>query len=257
MPNWTPVSYTYDGSFAGFLTCVFEAYLHREEPACFFAPEDSQVSLWPERPVVTHQAHAQRVYRSLSLRISPDAQALLRCGFLTCLEDRELHLWHFLRLGYAVGGRVMGMLTDSRVDAVRRAVLHLEHEAHQYKGFLRFSDQEGVLIAEIDPKNRVLPLLRPHFCTRFSAERFLIYDRTHREALFYQPRQWAILPLEDVQLSAPGETERRFRALWRRFYQTIAIEDRYNPKCRMTHMPKRYWSAMTEFQADTPPNTLP
>ena len=30
--DWTPVSYAYDGSFAGFLTCVFASYAHREEP---------------------------------------------------------------------------------------------------------------------------------------------------------------------------------------------------------------------------------
>ena len=32
--------------------------------------------------------------------------------------------------------------------------------------------------------------------------------------------------------------------------ELIAIEGRYNPKCRMTHMPKRYWNTMTEFQTD-------
>ena len=35
--------------------------------------------------------------------------------------------------------------------------------------------------------------------------------------------------------------------MWRSFYHTISIEGRYNPNCRMTHMPKRYWGDMTEF----------
>ena len=39
--------------------------------------------------------------------------------------------------------------------------------------------------------------------------------------------------------------------------QTIAIEDRYNPKCRMTHMPKRYWENMTEFLEPALPNGEP
>jgi len=51
-------------------------------------------------------------------------------------------------------------------------------------------------------------------------------------------------------MDAPGSTERFYRDLWRRFYDTIAIEGRYNPKLRMTHMPKRYWGTMTEFQED-------
>ena len=39
--------------------------------------------------------------------------------------------------------------------------------------------------------------------------------------------------------------------LWRRFYDTVAIEARKNEKLRMTHMPKRYWGMMTEFQDES------
>ena len=45
--GWTQVSYVYDGSFAGFLTCVFDSYASREEPMCFSTPEDGRMSLWP------------------------------------------------------------------------------------------------------------------------------------------------------------------------------------------------------------------
>ena len=37
----------------------------------------------------------------------------------------------------------------------------------------------------------------------------------------------------------------------RRFYDTIAIRERENPRCRMTNMPKRFWGTMTEFQNET------
>ena len=33
-------------------------------------------------------------------------------------------------------------------------------------------------------------------------------------------------------------------------YQTIAIPARHNPKCRMSHMPKRYWDNLPEMQPD-------
>ena len=48
------------------------------------------------------------------------------------------------------------------------------------------------------------------------------------------------------------ENEEKYRALWRRFYDTIAVEGRENPKCRMTHMPKRYWAHLTEMQGREP-----
>lgn len=250
MSDWTQVTYTYDGSFAGFLSCVFDSYVHREAPAAFRLPEAEQTLLWPERAVETEETHARRVYRSFGPRLGGRGKQMVERGFLTCLPEKELHLWRFIQFGYDIGPAAASHLTDGRVDILRKAIWHLEHEAHMYKGFVRFSDQDGVLIAQIEPKNRVLPLIWPHFCDRFHQERFLIYDRTHGEALLHRPGWRDIIPLEDLQLAAPEQEELNFRRLWRRFYDTIAIEERYNPKCRMTQMPKRYWAMMTEFQPE-------
>jgi len=244
------VSYAYDGSFAGFLTCVYESYARKEVPAAFSAPGDTQLSLYPEREIITSEDRGGRVFASLGNKISGDARRLVVYGFLTCLPDRELHLYAFIRLGYEAGPAVTRRLTDDRVAVLTNAFRHLMREVQLLKGFVRFSDCGGRLAGEIEPKNRVLPLLRGHFCGRFPAETFVLYDRTHREALFHRPGRTAILPVDTFHMDAPGSTERFYRDLWRRFYDTIAIEGRYNPKLRMTHMPKRYWGTMTEFQED-------
>ena len=251
--DWPRFSYSYDGSFAGFLTCVFTAYADKEEPACFLGPEEGQAALWPERAVDTDQQKARRVYRSLDRSMGTQGKRLVTYGFLTCLPQRELCLWDFLKLGYERGPSVVRDLTDPRVSVLTKAVQHLTGEAHQLKGFTRFSEQEGLLIGEIEPKNRVLPLLRPHFAARYPGETLVLYDRTHQEALFCQKGKWAIVPLDQFSLAPPEGGELDYRALWRRFYDTIAIEGRYNPKCRMTQMPKRYWGTMTEFQREDPP----
>lgn len=253
---WTQVSYQYDGSFAGFLTCVFESYVNREEPVEFRLPDDPCCSLYPLRTVTPDQAHARRVYRSLADKLGWQGQRMVARGFLTCLPDKELWLWRFLRMGYQRGPALLRDLTDPTVDKLRKAVYHLEQEAHLYTGFVRFSELGGILVGEIEPKNRVLPLLRPHFCGRYPQENFVLHDRTHKEALVHQPGRWVILPVEDFQLGPAGETELAYRKLWRSFYETIAIEGRYNPKCRLAHMPKRYWNMMTEFQ-ETDGTALP
>lgn len=101
--SWQQVCFDYDGSYPGFLTCVFESYAHREEAVCFTSPEEDRLTLWPERHVDTDQAKAERVYRSLSKKISPQACRLVTQAFLTCLPERELHMYRFLRLGYQRG----------------------------------------------------------------------------------------------------------------------------------------------------------
>ena len=248
----TQVCCQYDGSFTGFLSCVFDCYVHQEEPVEFRTPGDPCCSLYPMRTIPAHEEHAKRVYRSLAQRMGAQGQRMVARGFLTCLPDKELWLWRLIQEGFQRGPAFTRDLTHPVVDRVGKAVLHLEHEAHLFTGFVRFSDLAGTLLGEIEPKNRVLPLLRPHFCSRYPQERFVLHDRTHQEALLYQPGQWAILPVEDFQMGPAGEEELSYRRLWRSFYDTIAIEGRYNPKCRMTHMPKRYWGCMTEFQTDSP-----
>ena len=89
--SWTQVSYTYDGSFSGFLTCVYESYRHKEAPAAFSTPEDPQISLYPERPVKSDPAKARQVYLSLARKISPSARELVTLGGAV-VEQQELVL---------------------------------------------------------------------------------------------------------------------------------------------------------------------
>ena len=246
----TETIYEYDGSFAGFLSCVFESYLHKELPAAFSCGEELQSTLFPVRAVVTDPDRAARVFRKVA-KLSPEAADLLRRGFLTCLPEKELCLYRLTAKLLEQGPRFLRDLSDETLLPVLRAVRHLNGEVHQYKGFTRFSDLGGVLGGEIQPKNRVLPLLRRHFCDRYRNERFFLYDRTHHEALFYQEGKSLICPLDHFRMAPADETEARYRLLWKRFYDTIAIRERENPRCRMTQMPKRYWGTMTEFQGES------
>lgn len=239
--------YYYDGSFDGLLSCIFDSYLYKEVPTAICCDEDALPTLFASRSISTDPAHAGRVLRKVA-KCSPYALNLLHKGFLTCLPDKEIYLYRMVAKLLEEGPGFLRNFSDETLHPVAAAVRHLNGEAHQLKGFVRFSDLGGVLGGEIRPKNRVLPLLRSHFCARYQGESFFLYDRTHREALFYAGGKSVIRPLEDFQMAPPDEAEARYRLLWKRFYDTIAISERYNPKCRMTHMPKRYWDTMTEFQ---------
>lgn len=104
-----------------------------------------------------------------------------------------------------------------------------------------------MLGAVIEPKNRVLPLLRHHFCERYANETFFIFDRTNREVLFHTQGRARIVPMEHLELAAPDETELQYRQLWKTFFETVAIKERRNPRCQNSFLPKRYRGVMTEF----------
>lgn len=243
----TEMVYCYDGSFDGFLCCIFESYAKKEALTAITSDEDFEPTLYPTRQIVTDRDHARRVYRKVRL-LSPNAADLLRRGFLTCMPEMEMHLYRLTVKLLQEGPAFLRNLSDDTLYPVLKAIRHLNGEAEKLRGFVRFSDFNGVLGSEIEPKNRILPVLRGHFCSRYQNETFFIYDRTHREALFYADGKAVILPLEHFEMAPPDETEAAYRRLWKRFYDTIAIRERENPRCRMTHMPKRYWNTMTEFQ---------
>jgi len=243
----TDLVYYYDGSFEGLLCCIFDSYANKEVPTAIYRDEDLVPTLFASRAILTDPEHAARVYRKI-VKCSPDAAALLRRGFLTCLPDKEIYLYRLVAKLLKEGPAFLHHFSDETLYPVLKAVRHLNGEVHLLKGFTRFSDLGGVLGGEIEPKNRVLPLLRSHFCARYRNDKFFLYDRTNREALFYSNGKAVIHPLEHFRMAPPDEAEAHYRLLWKRFYDTIAIKERYNPKLRMTHMPKRYWSTMTEFQ---------
>ncbi|MBO4854644.1 MAG: TIGR03915 family putative DNA repair protein [Oscillospiraceae bacterium] len=242
---WTEIVFQYDGSFDGFLCCIYESYLNKEFPIAFYGDEEC-FSLYAVRLVITEHEHARRVLRSIVKR-SARAAELLQKVFLTCMEDKELHLYAFVRKLYAEGSRFLKNQSDPIYHPLVKAIRHMNGELEKLRGFVRFSDYNGVLGGEIEPKNRVLPLLRGHFCSRYANESFFIYDRTHRELLLYAKGRSRILPVDALHLTLPGEEEMQYRRLWKCFYETIAIRDRTNPRCQNTHMPKRYRNTMTEF----------
>ena len=241
--------YYYDGSFDGFLSCIFESYANKEVLTAIYCDEDAVPTLFDCRSVTTDSAHAMRVLRKL-IKVSPYAAELVQKGFLTCMEDKELYLYRMVVKLLREGPAFLRNFSDETLYPIACAVRHLEGEVHLLKGFVRFSELGGILGSEIEPKNRVLPLLRSHFCGRFREDQFFIYDRTHKEALFYAGAKAVIRPLADFQMAPPDEREANYRLLWKRFYDTIAIKERENPRLRMTHMPKRYWNTMTEFQGE-------
>ena len=241
--------YCYDGSFEGFLCCVFESYARHEVLTAIVSDEDFEPTLYPTRFIQTDRAHSDRVYRKI-FAISHEAGQLLRRGFLTCLPQKEMHLYQLVRKLLDEGSAFLRTPTDPVLFPIMKAIRHLNGEAHLLRGFVRFSDLSGVLGSEIEPKNRVLPILRSHFCSRYYNETFFIYDRTHREVLLYAAGKAVITPLEHFEMAPPDTEEAGYRLLWKRFYDTVAIKERENPRCRMTHMPKRYWNTMTEFQSE-------
>lgn len=255
MCNGAALAYRCDGSLAGILCCVYESYTRRELPADLLDSETP--SLFPVREIVTDEAHALRVWKSL--KRYDEAARWIRDCWLSCVPNRERKLFAFIRRLYELGESVCARFDDPVVAAVFKASRAIQNETHLLTQFIRFTEREGVLVAEISPKAMVLPLMTAHFVDRYKLETFIIFDRTHRQALFYRDRQAVIREVDELELAPADEEEKQWQLLWRQYYHAIAIKERTNHKCRMNHMPKRFWGHMLEMcdEGSAPPRPLP
>ena len=87
--------YFYDGSFEGFLCCIFDSYANKEVLTAICRDEDFAPTLFATRTIQTVPEHASRVYRKI-VKLSPYTAELLQKGFLTCLSEKELYLYRLV-----------------------------------------------------------------------------------------------------------------------------------------------------------------
>ena len=165
------VIYHYDGSFEGFLSCVFDSYAHKEIPAGFCSGEDGVFSLFNSRTVLTDPDHAARVLQKVAA-LSPEAAVLLRRGFLTCLSEKELRLFQVVAKLLREGPGFLRNRSDETLYPVIRAVQHLNGEVHLLKGFVRFSDLGACWEARSNRKTGCSPCWAGTFPPGFTTSAF-------------------------------------------------------------------------------------
>ena len=245
------VVYLYDGSFEGFLCCVFESFAQHELPFAIWTPERETATLYPVKEIPTDHAKARRVFASFRAKLGEETESLVTRDFLSGWEDKELRLIRFLHLAFALGPGTVKRRGHPEVAPLYQMKQSLDWEVDKFQGFVRFQEHEGMLGAVIHPKNYILPLLRGHFCARFPEENFMIYDAVHQAVLLYQNHKAQLMELaEPLALPPPDEREQQFQDLWKQFYKTLEIKARHNEKGRMTHCPKRFWADLTEMQGE-------
>lgn len=236
--------YVYDGSFRGFLTCVFRAFDSKEDPADVRTDDRT---LLPVLRIETDDVKAARVGKWVR-SLGGYAVEIVTRAFLSREVGADADVIRFLKLANARGADVTRDMCDPLVMKLTRLAKSVGRERARIVEFLRFSDYDGNLAAVVNPKYFVLPLIVRHFEQRFPNENYFIYDEVHGAALAHEKGGASeIFPLSSFTAARPTDEEKRFRTLWKLFYDTIEIKERRNHRLRMQHLPKRFWKNVTEL----------
>lgn len=250
------VDYLYDGTFEGFLTCIY-AHYYEEKAAGIYRKDKYQSSLLHEcRYLETEERKADRVYQAIRSRISKEDLRRIYRVFLSSDEEKENMLLAYIRLGFKEGSGIILLHSHPVVFAVQKCEHKVSIETHRIKGLARFSalrntgaDGSGqeILYCCFEPDHDILELIADHFADRLKNDPFIIHDKKRNKAVFARGGDWYVSGFTEKDLPAFGPGEREYRDLWKEYFETIAIRERVNPDCQKRFMPVRYWKNLTEL----------
>ena len=86
----TEMIYYYDGSFEGFLCCIFDSYAYKEVLTAIYRDEDALPTLFASRAVQTNQEHANRVLRKV---VKCSSYAILTTRVASCGQKKSCTRW--------------------------------------------------------------------------------------------------------------------------------------------------------------------
>lgn len=249
--------YIFDGSYAGFLCCVFESFERKEPGVIPLTREAYGGDLFlRSREIVTDPQKAKRVQLGLQNKAGTEAAMDFFRAFLS--EDHQAWLSSFriITQVFRTGSDILINYGDDDVIYFARTLKKVSRERHRMKAFIRFSkSSDGIYFAVIEPDFNVLPLISDFFRKRYTDQSWLIYDVRRRYGLLYDTRSVTEVQLTPDEKSALtthtvsiilDERDEHFRHLWRQYYKSTNIEARRNMKLHLRHVPKRYWKYLTE-----------
>ena len=241
--------YLYDGTFEGFLCCVYAHYYDEKATGIFQKEQYVPNLLHSAVEVQTDAAKAVKVYDAIERKISKhDIKRVYRV-FLSSIENKETKLLNYIVLGFKHGSKIRLLHGKGPIYDVQQIERKVSFEVHRLLGLIRFSVLQGdILYAPIEPDHDVCELLADHFCDRFKNDPFIIHDKKRSKALIARNGNFYISEFTSEDLPGFSDDENDYQDLWKNYFEVIAIKERTNPRCQKNFMPVRYWKNLTEMQ---------
>lgn len=242
------MNYSYDGTFFGYLSAVFDAW-HQGIAQCGLIRPQGEVSLFDEPvPVPTDTGKARRILTALQQQCGSRAAHFLYYAFMAEQPQREEKLLVYLRLAFHYKKEFLHHLSDEPIWTVRQMARKTGNERHKLLGLLRFRElSDGLLYARLAPTCHVVPLMAPHFAARYPEERWVIHDVRRRLGVLYEKHELTLIEIpQTLQELSLSQDEAGFNRLWQMYYRTIAIPARRNETVRRSFMPEKYWPWLIE-----------
>ena len=245
----------YDGSFDGFLCCIFTAYEQKiTSPSIRKESENNNQLFIISETIYTDEVKAKRVWNGVKDKTSLSQQKDLFKAFLSEIKGVENTLFSYIKNIFKNPKQLNIDYSNKDILKISQVAKMVQREKHRMEAFVRFKKtKDGVFIATVEPDFNVLPLLTHHFKDRYADQKWLIYDIKRAYGIFYDLHKVDIITLDffsklntSIDQSAYADKELDFQNLWRTYFKSVNIKTRKNKKLHLQHLPKRYWKYLIE-----------
>lgn len=253
------IVFTYDKTFEGLLTVVFDAYDRKIFPHALQS-EQEPLPLFCEQTidVKTDEHRAQRVWKGLEKKLSPAGLAVITTAWQSELPGIDLLLFRYIRKAIDSPLSIELNFGDPDVLEATKIGKKVTQERHRVVQFTRFQKaSDNTFFAALEPLYNVLPLAIGYFQDRFADQKWIVYDLKRAYGYYYDlhsvteirfdtPLPHLITGKLDETLMA--EDEKLFQQLWKTYFKSISIKERTNPRLHRQNLPARFWKYLTEKQ---------
>lgn len=247
---------SYDSTFEGFLTAVFEIYEFKYPNPKIIKKDDFQQNIFADAiKIITDNSKSDRVVKKLNAQLESDGVRSLIYAFLSEKPGIENVLFNVIN--YSVENPKVNIMKDFANDNVlqiSQLTKNVGREKHRMEAFIRFEQlKDGIYFAKIDPDFDVLTLIIRHFKNRYQDQKWLIYDLRRKYGVYYDLNDIEIVSMDldiktlnDKNNQVFSDTEIEYQKLWSEYFDHTNIKERKNTKLHVQHVPKRYWKYLTE-----------
>lgn len=248
--------YIFDGSYTGYLCCVFEAFERKEFHAVPITESLMESTLFPDyRTIDTDPLKYNRVLSAMEKVVERKNLNLFYHNFLSDSPVEWLNAFQLIIELFKMKKLDLRNFGDPSILRLHQTLKKVSRERHRMKAFIRFvKSDDGLYTAVVEPDFNVLPLIVEFFKNRFADQDWLIYDIKRNYGFHYSANEInevsgnikdTIPNPYELELNIdPKELE--YQHLWSTYFKSTNIEARKNLKLHLRHVPKRYWKYLVE-----------
>lgn len=240
-------TYIYDGSFEGFLCCVYTFYKDKDKLVAI-KTDDEQIEFFIKtKAIVSDDNNFNTVYDAIENKLSFDFLNIVYNAFLSDTPNKELKILDFIVLGFKYGDKIINNISNHTVIDVLKLSQKVLAERHKLYGLVRFKQINNYLFSVIEPTHNIIPIIGNHFRKRYPNENWFIYDLNRETPVMHNNGNLQLLSMSKEKMKPYLEYKDDFETLWKTYHKAMSIESRKNERCQRNFMPKKYWKRLSEM----------